>query len=82
MSVTWELHCDRPGCTAVLTLTASDDRTSQRGLVAQAEQQRWQVVRWTEADIDLCPAHRQPELGDAPPLTDLSVRSEQGRAKR
>lgn len=79
MSVRWELHCDRPGCPAVLELTGTDDRDTSRTLVRLAEISGWQLITWTEVDIDLCPAHVQPELGMKPPITDLSKPRNAGR---
>lgn len=76
---TWHLHCDRPGCTATLTATGATDTEARRAVTFQAEAAGWQISRWTDVHVDLCPEHREEGWAEGPPRRSFEATGKAGR---
>ncbi len=78
----WTLRCDRPGCNAELHATGATDSDARRTVTLAAEEAGWQISRWRDVPIDLCPEHREEGWAEGPPRVALASGITDGRRKR
>lgn len=62
MSVRWELHCDRPGCSSARVETGASDASTARALCDAARAAGWQIQPYVDVPLHFCAEHRVPEI--------------------
>jgi hypothetical protein len=78
----WTLRCDRPSCNATLEATGTTDSDARRYVTLAAETRGWQISRWRDVPVDLCPEHREEGWAEGPPRVRLESGITDGRRKR
>lgn len=78
----WTLRCDRPGCSSQLEATGTTDSDARRFVTLHAETRGWQISRWRDVPVDLCPEHREEGWAEGPPRVSLAPGITDGRRKR
>lgn len=77
----WTLRCDRPGCGAALEATGTTDSDARRWVTIRAESEGWQISRWRDVPVDLCPEHREEGWAEGPPRRVLEAGIRDGRRR-
>lgn len=78
----WTLRCDRPSCNAELDAIGTTDSLAKRAVTLRAEAAGWQISRWRDVPVDLCPEHREEGWAEGPPRVRLESGITDGRRKR